>query len=189
MLFSKPSRRPRRSMLLTVEQLQSNHDAALSQWRLEVERARYEAERAERRYRTVEPENRLVARGWKPNGRAVCAIWPPPKRNCGAASNSGPARLAPSNSSAFRCSAPIFVKSGTRPTTTDRDRKELLRTLLEEVILESQARRRSRASDSALARRRDHDAGCPGPALQADGAAHRRRYHLAASPPGRSLSG
>ena len=49
--------------LLTVQQLQTNHDAALSQWRLEVERARYEAERAERRYRTVEPENRLVARG------------------------------------------------------------------------------------------------------------------------------
>src|SRR5207244_255169 len=48
---------------LSVEQLQTNHDAALSQWRLEVERARYEAERAERRYRTVEPENRLVARG------------------------------------------------------------------------------------------------------------------------------
>jgi hypothetical protein len=38
-----------------VEQLQANHDAALSQWRLEVERARYEAERAERHYRTVEP--------------------------------------------------------------------------------------------------------------------------------------
>src|SRR6516162_9004683 len=48
---------------LSVEQLQANHDAALSQWRLAVERARYEAERAERRYRTVEPENRLVARG------------------------------------------------------------------------------------------------------------------------------
>src|SRR5437899_758751 len=48
---------------LSVEQLQSNHDATLSQWRLEVERTRYEAERAQRRYRTVEPENRLVARG------------------------------------------------------------------------------------------------------------------------------
>jgi sugar-specific transcriptional regulator TrmB len=36
---------------------------ALAQWRLAVERARYETERAERRYRTVEPENRLVARG------------------------------------------------------------------------------------------------------------------------------
>ena len=31
--------------------------------RLAVERARYEADRAERRYRAVEPENRLVARG------------------------------------------------------------------------------------------------------------------------------
>ena len=48
---------------LSVGQLQANHDAAVSQWRLEVERAQYEADRAERRYRTVEPENRLVARG------------------------------------------------------------------------------------------------------------------------------
>ncbi|MGH9664758.1 MAG: recombinase zinc beta ribbon domain-containing protein, partial [Bryobacteraceae bacterium] len=49
--------------MLSVQQLQANHDAALAQWRLEVERARYQAERAERQYRTVEPENRLVARG------------------------------------------------------------------------------------------------------------------------------
>ncbi len=49
--------------LLSGQQLQANHDAALSQWRLEVECTRYEAERAERRYRTVEPENPLVARG------------------------------------------------------------------------------------------------------------------------------
>ena len=48
---------------LSVEQLEANRGAALSQWRLEVERTRYEAERAERRYRAVDPENRLVARG------------------------------------------------------------------------------------------------------------------------------
>jgi len=48
---------------LAVQQLESNHDAALSQWRLEVERARYEAERAERQYKAVEPEHRLVVRG------------------------------------------------------------------------------------------------------------------------------
>jgi hypothetical protein len=48
---------------LALQQLEANHDAALSQWRLGVERARYEAERAERQYRAVEPENRLVARG------------------------------------------------------------------------------------------------------------------------------
>jgi DNA invertase Pin-like site-specific DNA recombinase len=48
---------------LAMQQLEADQDAALSQWRLALERARYEAERAERQYRAVEPENRLVARG------------------------------------------------------------------------------------------------------------------------------
>src|SRR5881392_63155 len=48
---------------LATQQLEADHDAALRQWRLAVERARYEGERAERQYRAVEPENRLVARG------------------------------------------------------------------------------------------------------------------------------
>ena len=51
------------AVVVAAEQLEADHDAALAQWRLAVERARYEAERAERRYRAVEPENRLVARG------------------------------------------------------------------------------------------------------------------------------
>ena len=49
--------------IAAVRQLEANQDAALSQWRLAAERARYEAERAQRRYQAVEPENRLVARG------------------------------------------------------------------------------------------------------------------------------
>src|SRR5262249_7370071 len=49
--------------LAAARQLDADHDAALAQWRLAVERARYEAERAERRYHAVEPENRVVARG------------------------------------------------------------------------------------------------------------------------------
>ncbi|MGZ6639934.1 MAG: recombinase family protein, partial [Solirubrobacteraceae bacterium] len=52
-----------KAALAAAEALEQNHDAALAQWRLQVERARYEAERAERRYRQVEPEHRLVARG------------------------------------------------------------------------------------------------------------------------------
>jgi hypothetical protein len=48
---------------LQAEQyIKAEHEKALAQWRLQVERARYEAEHAERRYRTVEPENRIVAR-------------------------------------------------------------------------------------------------------------------------------
>ena len=52
-----------KAALQAAESLEQDHDAALAQWRLQVERARYEAERAERRYRQVEPEHRLVARG------------------------------------------------------------------------------------------------------------------------------
>ena len=53
--------------LLAEETLQADHEVTLKQWRLQVERARYEAERAERRYRAVEPENRLVARTLEAN--------------------------------------------------------------------------------------------------------------------------
>ena len=49
--------------LAAAQQLEDGHDAALAQWRRQVEQARYEAGRAERRYRAVDPDNRLVARG------------------------------------------------------------------------------------------------------------------------------
>jgi len=52
-----------KAALVAAESLEADHDAALAQWRLQVERAQYHADRAERRYRQVEPEHRLVARG------------------------------------------------------------------------------------------------------------------------------
>ena len=49
--------------LTAAEHLEDAHDAALDQHRRQVERARYQASRAERRYQAVDPDNRLVARG------------------------------------------------------------------------------------------------------------------------------
>ncbi|MGO9511552.1 MAG: recombinase family protein [Mycobacterium sp.] len=49
--------------LAAAQQLENGHDAALAQWRRQVEQARYHAGQAERRYRAVDPDNRLVARG------------------------------------------------------------------------------------------------------------------------------
>ena len=49
--------------LAAAERIEADHDGALAQWRLAVERTSYEAQRAERRYRAVDPDNRLVARG------------------------------------------------------------------------------------------------------------------------------
>jgi len=67
------------AVVLAAEQREADQDAALAQWRLAVERTRYEAERAERRYRLVEPENRLVARGlekeWEQRLRALARLY------------------------------------------------------------------------------------------------------------------
>jgi hypothetical protein len=41
--------------IVAAERLEADHDGALEQWRLTVERASYEAQRAERRYRAVDP--------------------------------------------------------------------------------------------------------------------------------------
>lgn len=48
--------------LEAVEHLEAQARAIDHQWQLRLERARYEADLARRRYQTVEPENRLVAR-------------------------------------------------------------------------------------------------------------------------------
>jgi DNA invertase Pin-like site-specific DNA recombinase len=123
------------AMRLTVEQLHANHDAALSQWRLEVERMRYEAERAERRYRSVEPENRLVARGleteWESRLRDLAAAEAELHRR----EQHRPTTLGPEQLQRLERLGADVRHVWTAPTTTDRDRKELLRTLLEEVIL------------------------------------------------------
>lgn len=56
-----------------AERIEADHDGALAQWRLAVERTSYEAQCAERRYRAADPDNRLAARGLE-------AEWEKPRR-------------------------------------------------------------------------------------------------------------
>jgi len=118
-----------------MRQIESHQDAALSQWRLAVERARYEAGRAERRYRAVEPENRLVARGLE-------AEWESGLRELAAAEAELRNReqqqmqlITQEQLNKLRTLGADLHNIWNAPTTTDRDRKELLRTLLEEVTM------------------------------------------------------
>jgi hypothetical protein len=118
-----------------MQQLEADHDAALSQWRLAVERARYEAARAERQYRAVEPENRLVARGleteWEKRLRELAAA----EAELARRQQQRPRTLSLEEKNRIRALGSDLRKVWTAPTTTDRDRKELLRTLLEEAIV------------------------------------------------------
>jgi DNA invertase Pin-like site-specific DNA recombinase len=118
-----------------LQQLEEDRDAGLSQWRLAVERARYEAERAERQYRAVEPENRLVARSleteWDKRLRDLAAAEAELRRR----EQQRPRALNQEEQNKIRCLGNDLSKVWKASTTTDRDRKELLRTLLEEVIV------------------------------------------------------
>lgn len=61
--------------LATLEQFEDEARALQRQWQLRRERARYEADRAQRQYQAVEPEHRLVARSlerqWEEKLRAL----------------------------------------------------------------------------------------------------------------------
>jgi DNA invertase Pin-like site-specific DNA recombinase len=121
--------------LRAVELSQTENDAALAQWRRQVEHARYEAQRAERRYRAVDPDNRLVARGleaeWEARlrelGEAELAIAQREKQQ--------PRTISDHERVAIRALGDDLRKVWSASTTTARERKELLRASLEEVIV------------------------------------------------------
>jgi DNA invertase Pin-like site-specific DNA recombinase len=121
--------------LKAVQQLQADCDSALSQWRLAVERARYEAKRAERRYRIVEPENRLVARGLEAEWEKRLRELQQAQSELAIREQQRPRALDGAQLERIRALGVDLKRVWSAPATEDRDRKELLRTLLEEVII------------------------------------------------------
>jgi DNA invertase Pin-like site-specific DNA recombinase/predicted DNA-binding transcriptional regulator AlpA len=121
--------------LRATAELEADHNAVLAQRRHDVERSRYEAQRAERRYRAVDPDNRLVARGLE-------AEWEKALRSLQSAENElacferqQPRPLSAQDRKDVLSLGSDLDRVWSAPTTTDRDRKELLRTLLQEVII------------------------------------------------------
>ena len=123
--------------------VEGDRDAALEQWRLAVERARYEAERAERRFRVVEPENRLVARTLETEWNQRLAEFESTKAELARREELRPRSLTAQQRDTLRMLGADLERVWSAPTTTDRDRKELLRTLLEEVIVAPESEQNS----------------------------------------------
>jgi DNA invertase Pin-like site-specific DNA recombinase len=135
---------------LAVQQLESDHDAALAQWRLEIERARYEAERAERQYKAVDPENRLVARGLEKEWETRLQNLASAEAELHHREQQRPRTLTEKERQRINTFGADLRLVWTAPTTTDRDRKELLRTLLEEVILNVERKDKESHADLTL---------------------------------------
>jgi DNA invertase Pin-like site-specific DNA recombinase len=119
--------------LRAEELIEFERENALAQWRLQVEQARYQVERAERRYRKVEPENRLVARTleaeWEQRLNELAAA----ESELAQREHQRPDPLTDEQREHIHLLGADLKRVWDAPTTTDRDRKELLRSLLEEV--------------------------------------------------------
>jgi DNA invertase Pin-like site-specific DNA recombinase len=121
---------------LAAQQIEADQDSVIVQVKLQVERARYEAQRADRRYRAVDPDNRLVARGLE-------AEWEKCLRELQAAEaelarrQAEKVRLVSADERArILALGKDIPRAWSASSTTDRDRKELLRTLVEEVLID-----------------------------------------------------
>jgi hypothetical protein len=119
---------------ITAQSLGEAEDqSALKQFRLQVERARYEAERAERRFRSVEPENRLVARTLETEWESQLQHQRTLEAELARKEQEQRLQLTDTQREQIRALGSDLKRVWDAPTTTARDRKELLRSLLEEV--------------------------------------------------------
>ena len=119
--------------LAAARQLEDGHDAALAQHQRQVEQARYHATRAERRYRAVDPDNRLVARGLEREWETALRELADAEAELARRETARPKTLTPQEKQAILALGDDLGAVWDAPTTTDKDRKQLLRTLLDEV--------------------------------------------------------
>jgi DNA invertase Pin-like site-specific DNA recombinase len=121
--------------LAAVADVERERAELTRQWELRMERARYEAERAERQYHTCEPENRLVARTLEGNWEGALRRQRQLAEEFEAWQRSAPARLSAQDQEAIRALAGDLPAVWAAATTTPADRQRVARLLLERVTV------------------------------------------------------
>ena len=123
---------------LANEEARREGEALRLYWAHQIEKAQYEAQRAERHYLAVEPENRVVARElerrWEQALQALEAVQ---RRSAQALTE--PQLLGGEELAKVHLLGMELRAVWAADTTTHRDRKQLLRCLIEEVQLRSEA--------------------------------------------------
>ena len=118
-----------------ITELTEQHEVRLAGQRLALERAEFEAERARRQFDACEPENRLVARSLEAKLEQALAGVAREQRALAALEHARPAPLNDQERRVLAGLARDLPKLWAAKSTSDRDRKELLRALLSEVVI------------------------------------------------------
>jgi hypothetical protein len=118
--------------LSAADQVTDRHQRVSRAAELAVERARYEADRAERSFHAVEPENRLVARTLEARWEAKLAVLAEAEQSLEAARDILPPLPGRADLEKLAADLPALWHA---PTTSAKDRKRLLRTLIADVTM------------------------------------------------------
>lgn len=122
--------------LAAAEEVTTRRERSTRALDLQVERARYEAERAERAFHRCEPENRLVARSLEQRWEEKLVVLGEAEATL-ATSRTAAAPLPPRTD--LEALASDLPRLWAAPTTSPKDRKRLLRTLVADVSLISES--------------------------------------------------
>lgn len=118
-----------------AEQIDRERRKADDLWKKRLERARYEAERAERQYQVVEPENRLVARtlekAWEDKLHAERELQEQYRRHRARE----PQQITEAERKAIVALAQDVPELWRAPTTKTSDRKAILRLLIDRAVV------------------------------------------------------
>jgi hypothetical protein len=124
--------------LTATERLEQERAEVDQLWQHRRERAAYEVERAARQYHAVEPEHRLVARTLERTWEEKLLAQQRLEEEYHRFLQQKPRVLSESERQAIRRLATDIPTLWAAPTTTDADRKEILRQVIERVIIDVQ---------------------------------------------------
>jgi DNA invertase Pin-like site-specific DNA recombinase len=125
-----------RIALKAFEQLEEEEAGIERQWKLRMERAHYETERAQRQYQSVEPENRLVARNLEKNWEAKLRAAEKLEHEYEQWRRSHSLTVTAADRQEILALGQNIPKIWHAETTTHVDRKRIARLLIKDVLLD-----------------------------------------------------
>lgn len=123
--------------LEAAKNLESKREELDQLWQKRLERAEYEAHRARRQYHLVEPENRLVARELEREWEKKLAAYQKLQEDYRRFSQEKPRMLSNQERETIRNLAKDIPALWEAPTTTSADRKEIVRQMVDRVVIDA----------------------------------------------------
>jgi hypothetical protein len=122
--------------LAAIADIERDRERLHRHWRQRLERARYEVGRAERQYQAVEPENRLVARTLERRWEEALRELQQLEEDYDRFLRGQPACLSEEERARIRALSRDIPALWEAPGTTAADRKEIIRLLVERVVVQ-----------------------------------------------------